>query len=83
MIQIRSEAEDIVTGKQPRDNNVLKNAPHPVSVLAEEEWSRSAIFLSRRIIINHDVCQALLSSRSSVPPSLAFREEVLADSVAH
>ncbi|KAK0481698.1 glycine cleavage system P-protein-domain-containing protein [Armillaria novae-zelandiae] len=40
MIQIRREAEDVITGKQPRDNNVLKNAPHPVSVLAEEEWSR-------------------------------------------
>ncbi|KAK0465599.1 glycine dehydrogenase-like protein [Desarmillaria tabescens] len=40
MIQIRRETEDVITGKQPRDNNVLKNAPHPVSVLAEEEWSR-------------------------------------------
>ncbi|KAJ7293156.1 glycine dehydrogenase [Mycena rebaudengoi] len=42
MIQIRREAEDIITGKQPKDNNLLKNAPHPVSVIAlsEEEWKR-------------------------------------------
>lgn len=42
MIQIRQEAEDIITGKQPRDNNLLKNAPHPLSVivLSEEEWKR-------------------------------------------
>jgi glycine dehydrogenase len=42
MIQIRKEAEDIITGKQPKDNNLLKNAPHPPSVIAlsEEEWNR-------------------------------------------
>ena len=42
MIQIRKEAEDIITGKQPKDNNVLKNAPHPLSVitLSEQEWNR-------------------------------------------
>jgi glycine dehydrogenase len=42
MIQIRREVEDIVTGKQPKDNNVLKNAPHPPSVIAlsDAEWNR-------------------------------------------
>jgi glycine dehydrogenase len=42
MINIRREAEEVITGKQPRDNNVLKNAPHPVSVIAlsEAEWNR-------------------------------------------
>ncbi|KAH9044539.1 glycine dehydrogenase [Lactarius pseudohatsudake] len=42
MINIRCEAEEVLTGKQPRDNNVLKNAPHPMSVIAlsEEEWKR-------------------------------------------
>ncbi|KAH9049383.1 glycine dehydrogenase [Lactarius hengduanensis] len=42
MINIRREAEEVMTGKQPRDNNVLKNAPHPMSVivLSEEEWKR-------------------------------------------
>ncbi|KAJ7631148.1 glycine cleavage system P-protein-domain-containing protein [Roridomyces roridus] len=42
MIQIRKEAEDIITGKQPKDNNLLRNAPHPTSVIAlsEEDWNR-------------------------------------------
>lgn len=40
MIQIRKEVEDIITGKQPRDNNVLTNAPHPISVIASTKWDR-------------------------------------------
>ncbi|KZT43789.1 glycine dehydrogenase [Sistotremastrum suecicum HHB10207 ss-3] len=42
MIRIREEAEEIVIGKQPRDNNLLKNAPHPISVLAldDKAWRR-------------------------------------------
>jgi glycine dehydrogenase len=40
MIQIRLEVEDIISGKQPKSNNVLKNAPHPISVLASSEWNR-------------------------------------------
>ena len=42
MIQIRQEAEDIITGKQPRDNNVLKNAPHPMAaiIVSDAEWNR-------------------------------------------
>ncbi|KAH6916984.1 glycine dehydrogenase [Coprinopsis sp. MPI-PUGE-AT-0042] len=42
MIHIRREAEDIIAGKQPKDNNLLKNAPHPVSVIAlpEDKWNR-------------------------------------------
>lgn len=42
MIQIRAEADEVITGKQPKDNNVLKNAPHPIHVIAssEEEWNR-------------------------------------------
>ncbi|KAL1708787.1 glycine cleavage system P-protein-domain-containing protein [Schizophyllum commune] len=42
MIEIRKEAEEVVKGEQPRDNNVLKNAPHPMSVLAvsDAEWNR-------------------------------------------
>ncbi|KAI3622534.1 glycine dehydrogenase GLYDH [Moniliophthora roreri] len=42
MIQIRKEVEDIINGKQPKDNNVLKNAPHPISVvsLSDAEWNR-------------------------------------------
>ena len=40
MIKIREEAEDVVTGKQPKDNNVLKNAPHPQSVVISDTWDR-------------------------------------------
>ena len=42
MIEIRKEAEEVVKGEQPRDNNVLKNAPHPMPVLAvsDAEWNR-------------------------------------------
>ena len=40
MIQIRKEAEDVITGKQPKDNNLLKNAPHPISVLTVENWDK-------------------------------------------
>ena len=41
MISIRKEVEDIIKGRQPRVNNLLKNAPHPMSVLASTEWNRS------------------------------------------
>lgn len=42
MIQIRKEVEDVATGKQPRDTNLLKNAPHTMSVmiLPEDKWNR-------------------------------------------
>ena len=42
MIQIRKEADEIISGKQPKDNNLLKNAPHPIHVLtmSDAEWNR-------------------------------------------
>jgi len=40
MIRIREEVEDVVTGKQPKDNNVLRNAPHPQSVVIADNWDR-------------------------------------------
>lgn len=45
MIAIRKEAEDVITGKRPKDNNLLKNAPHPMSVIAlsEKDWNRYGI----------------------------------------
>ena len=45
MIQIRKEAEDIITGKQPKDNNLLKNAPHPIAVVttSDAEWNRYVV----------------------------------------
>jgi glycine dehydrogenase len=40
MIAIRGEIAAIETGKSDRDNNVLRNAPHSVSDLVEDEWRR-------------------------------------------
>lgn len=41
LIQIRQEIRDIEDGKVPRENNVLKNAPHPQQDLLRSDWDRS------------------------------------------
>jgi glycine dehydrogenase len=40
MIAIRQEIAEIEAGSQPRENNVLKNAPHTAQVLLTAEWTR-------------------------------------------
>jgi glycine dehydrogenase len=40
MISIREEIREIEDGKAPRDNNVLKNAPHTARVITAPEWNR-------------------------------------------
>ena len=40
MIAIREEIREIEQGKQPRDRNVLKGAPHTAEVLTADEWDR-------------------------------------------
>ncbi|ADO72819.1 aminomethyl-transferring glycine dehydrogenase [Stigmatella aurantiaca] len=40
MISIREEIREIEEGKAPKDNNVLKNAPHTARVLTAPEWNR-------------------------------------------
>ncbi|WRT65618.1 glycine dehydrogenase [Kwoniella shivajii] len=40
LISIRKEVDEIVSGDQPKDNNVFKNAPHPLSLLTEDKWDR-------------------------------------------
>ncbi|MBA5866571.1 MAG: aminomethyl-transferring glycine dehydrogenase [Nitrospira sp. CR1.3] len=40
MILIRAEIQDIADGRQPRANNLLKNAPHTAQVVAASEWDR-------------------------------------------
>ncbi|MBE9177822.1 aminomethyl-transferring glycine dehydrogenase [Oculatella sp. LEGE 06141] len=40
MIAIRAEIREIEQDKADRQNNVLKNAPHPASVLISDEWDR-------------------------------------------
>jgi glycine dehydrogenase len=44
MISIRKEVEDIINGRQPRENNLLKNAPHPMSVIASSVWTRFVFY---------------------------------------
>jgi glycine dehydrogenase len=38
MIAIRSEIREIEQGKLPRDNNPLKNAPHPADAIVASQW---------------------------------------------
>ena len=40
LILIRAEIQDIVDGRQPRTNNLLKNAPHTAAIVTATEWSR-------------------------------------------
>lgn len=40
LISIREEIAAIERGEQPKDNNMLKNAPHTARVVTANEWSR-------------------------------------------
>ncbi len=40
MIAIRQEIADIESGAQPREDNLLKNAPHTADVLLSADWKR-------------------------------------------
>jgi glycine dehydrogenase len=40
MIAIRQEIADIESGAQPREDNLLKNAPHTAEVLLAADWKR-------------------------------------------
>ena len=40
LISIHAEIQDIVEGRQPRTNNLLKNAPHTAQAVAADEWNR-------------------------------------------
>lgn len=40
MISIRREISQIESGAASRDNNVLKHAPHPASVVLANDWTR-------------------------------------------
>jgi len=71
MIQIREEAEDIITGKQPKDNNLLKNAPHPISVMTipGEKWTRYASSLN--LIVCTQLLQIIYEGRGCLSAALA------------
>ena len=45
MIKIHQEATDIASGKQPRTNNIIKNAPHTQQIVSGEKWDRSVLAL--------------------------------------
>ena len=38
LIQFRKEIDELIEGKVDKDNNVLKNAPHTVSMIANDKW---------------------------------------------
>ena len=40
LILIHAEIQDILEGRQPRTNNLLKNAPHTAQVVTADEWNR-------------------------------------------
>lgn len=40
MIAIRKEIQDVIDGKLPKDNNMLKNAPHSLEIMMQDEWSK-------------------------------------------
>ena len=40
LILIHAEMQDIIEGRQPRTNNLLKNAPHTAQVVTANEWNR-------------------------------------------
>ncbi|ODN97407.1 glycine dehydrogenase [Cryptococcus wingfieldii CBS 7118] len=40
LISIRAEIDEITSGAQPKDDNVFKNAPHPLSLLTADKWDK-------------------------------------------
>lgn len=41
LISIREEIREVEEGKQPRERNVLKMAPHTVKDLMRDDWDRT------------------------------------------
>lgn len=76
MIQIRKEVDDIISGKQPRDNNLLKNAPHPLSaiVLSDREWNR-CVFVSLSRLTMLIICCSPYSREEAAYPVPWLREK--------
>lgn len=38
LIQIKAEIDEVANGDFAQDNNVLKNAPHPLDIVTADEW---------------------------------------------
>ncbi|KAJ2722981.1 glycine decarboxylase subunit P [Coemansia sp. Benny D115] len=41
MIAIREEIREIEEGKQPKESNILTNAPHTIAAVSAEEWTHA------------------------------------------
>lgn len=39
LIQVKNEIDEIANGDFEQDNNVLKNAPHPLDLLTNDDWN--------------------------------------------
>ena len=88
---IREEIKEIEDGKYPKDNNVLKNSPHPLQVrlIILDIQDNSTISLAHTHTHTHThtphtdggVCQvgqALLGGEGRVPPAFPARPQDLA-----
>lgn len=75
MIQIRKEAEDIITGKQPTDNNILKNAPHTISIIGSSEWTRYAAVFFPTFRCTNVACYSPYTREEAAYPLPWLREK--------
>jgi glycine dehydrogenase len=41
MVSIYQEIEEVMSGRADREDNVLKNAPHPATAVVADEWGHS------------------------------------------
>jgi glycine dehydrogenase len=41
LISIRAEIAEVESGQQPKEGNVLKNAPHTAAIIIADSWDRS------------------------------------------
>ncbi|MBA5628350.1 aminomethyl-transferring glycine dehydrogenase [Moheibacter lacus] len=39
LIQIKAEIDEVANGDFPQDDNVLKNAPHPLDIVTADDWN--------------------------------------------
>lgn len=41
LLEIKNEIDEVINGEYPQDDNVLKNAPHTVETLTNDDWNHS------------------------------------------
>jgi len=57
LIAIRKEADQVISGEQPRDNNVFKHAPHPMAVILDDKWDRCVACPQTQVNIADQACR--------------------------